>query len=434
MENLNNSTKWNNGSADVGSAHISIKFINFILLVCTSWIFLTICNAATTKDLLIKNIRTRTNKSLLENRLLNNEITKSEYLNHSGLPNHSTITLTNQGSIFTASQVITKLDGQNMFAVGRWDNTIEVINSHSTSYPTLLQTLALRNNNGVQMVAYLDDNTFVSSNETNSLAIWQKNHMNLYKFHKEVSYANSAPNVGIANSGALVNYNGVNYFISGHDNGYIILWKFNGNDLTFIKAVNFRSPNPIPFPSASDPLLNISQIAAWKNGLFVTGSEDGDLVLANVNGDIIYRVKYNQTAQRGINQIQILGDYLLVSNCAVGSNDKNLWLYNIVDHNINYLDSVNLKQDQSLPQVFNFGIAMGQQNGIVLFFASTQEGILWDGYISPENKLTVLSSMTVSPPLGSVLYYDDLNKTLAQSAYDTQIFTVSSSLNTKVIH
>lgn len=341
------------------------------------------------------------------------------------LSNNSTIELSNKGMIFTGSQTITPLDNESNFAVGKWDNTIQIINSSPNSQysyaPILTQTLVLPNNTGVQMLAYLDNKTFTSSNDLNSLAIWQQNSSNKYKLLRNVNYAILAPDAGVANSGASIYYNGIHYFISGHENGYIIIWEFKGSDLKFIKRVNIQSQNPISSPY---PLKNIRGISPWRNGKFVTGSEDGDLVLANITGKILTRVRYNQNAQRGINQTQIFGDYLLVSNCEVGANDKNLWLYSITDNKINYLDSLNLKKDKTLAQVFNFGIALGEQNGQTLFFASTEEGILWHGLIT-NNKLNLTGNTNFGSNIGSVLYYNPLTSTLAEAAYNTQIFKIS---------
>src|SRR4029077_10741621 len=81
----------------------------------------------------------------------------------------SDIILSNKGMIFNAAQAITTLDNENNFAVGKWDNTIQIINSNPNSQyayaPTLIQTLVLGNNNGVQMLAHLDNKTFISSND-----------------------------------------------------------------------------------------------------------------------------------------------------------------------------------------------------------------------------------------------------------------------------
>jgi hypothetical protein len=365
-------------------------------------------------------------------KIAENNVGMSDYIPSASNTNGSEIVLSNKGMIFTGSQAITTLDNESNFAVGKWDNTIQIINSSPKSQyeysPNLTQTLVLNNNNGVQMLAYLDNSTFTSSNDETSLALWQRGSDHKYKFLENISYKNFAANAGAANSGALINFDGTHYFVSGHENGYIIIWEFNGSTLKFVKEVNVQSPNPIPSPYK---LKNIRGVSSWKDGMFVTGSEDGDLVLLTITGKEVNRIRYSQNAQRGINQTQILSDYLLVSNCEVGPNDKNLWLYHLADFKINYLDSLNLKKDQALSQVFDFGIAMGQQNGRTLFFASTEEGILWNGFIS-NNKLDLIGNMKVSSNLGSVLYYNGINETLAQSAYDTQIFKVSSSIGEKV--
>ncbi|MCE3268875.1 MAG: hypothetical protein K0R49_1127, partial [Burkholderiales bacterium] len=319
-----------------------------------------------------------------------------------------TIIPESKGTTYDNAQTITQLD-KNHFAVGKWDGTIQIIKSTPKSKPpyapTVIQTISL--NNGVQMLANLDlDNgIFISSNGNDSLIIWHKNSRNKYESSSEVRYDDYAPDAGIANSGTSVFYNGTHYFISGHENGYIIIWQFTEkNILKYIKTVDIQSKTPISNPYN---LKNIRGLSPWRDGMFVTGSEDGDLVLLNIRGETLYRTRYNSTAQMGINQTAILGDYLLVANCESGMDDKNLWLYHLTNKKIDFLDSLNLKSNKSLLQVFNFSVAMGEQRKQTLFFASTQEGIIWYGFIS-NNKLKVDGQIKNPSPLGSALYYNSI--------------------------
>jgi hypothetical protein len=88
-----------------------------------------------------------------------------------------------------------------------------------------------------------------------------------------------------------------------------------------------RSPNPIPSPF---PIKNIRGVERWEPGYVVTGSEDGDICLVKVvEGSAAARMRYNATAQRGVNDIDTCGDYLVPANCSVGPDDKNLRLYRI---------------------------------------------------------------------------------------------------------
>ena len=66
-------------------------------------------------------------------------------------------------------------------------------------------------------------------------------------------------------------------------------------------------------------------------------------------------------AQRGINSVAAFGQNLLISNCAVGPNDKNLWYYWVDGNNygVTLKDSVNLRVNPSAPQVFNFSTIGG---------------------------------------------------------------------------
>ena len=59
--------------------------------------------------------------------------------------------------------------------------------------------------------------------------------------------------------------------------------------------------------------------------------------------------------------VAAFGQNLLISNCAVGPNDKNLWYYWVDGNNygVTLKDSVNLRVNPSAPQVFNFSTIWG---------------------------------------------------------------------------
>jgi hypothetical protein len=95
-------------------------------------------------------------------------------------------------------------------------------------------------------------------------------------------------------------------------------------------------------------------LAAWRNCV-LTDSEDGDIVALSVpDGTELFRTRYNDKAQRGINNISALGDMLLVANCAVGPSDKNTWLFDLSSGKPVLSDAENLAVDISKSQVFDF--------------------------------------------------------------------------------
>lgn len=48
------------------------------------------------------------------------------------------------------------------------------------------------------------------------------------------------------------------------------------------------------------PLWNVRDIVAWRDGIVITGAEDGDLVMLRVaaGGNVLTRKRYNASAQR----------------------------------------------------------------------------------------------------------------------------------------
>jgi hypothetical protein len=139
--------------------------------------------------------------------------------------------------------------------------------------------------------------------------------------------------------------------------------------------------------------------------------QTGISISSGPDGAILSQTVYNPGAQRGINSVAAFGQNLLISNCAVGANDKNLWYY-WVDGNsysVTLKDSVNLRVNPLAPQVFDFCTIWGIFNGQVGFFSSTEEGALWVGTIDPSQHMTVLGYQTVFGSLGSALGFNGKN-------------------------
>ena len=103
-------------------------------------------------------------------------------------------------------------------------------------------------------------------------------------------------------------------------------------------------------------------------------------------------MRYNPNAQRGINSLSIQDAYLLLANCSVGSNDKNLWLYKVTDNQFVPLDAINLVKDTSLKQVFDFSTQFTRFEGSLYFLASTEEGLVWLGRVR-NDKLETLNNL-----------------------------------------
>ena len=233
---------------------------------------------------------------------------------------------------------------------------------------------------------------------------------------------------GTTNDGTTTEIDGAAYFVSGHANGFLLVWLIKGEEaesIELVHALDLRSPNPIPNPFPPYPqLMNIRGVERWNPGYVVTGSEDGDICLFNVvSGDTIVRMRYNETAQRGINDIDTCGDYLLVANCSVGKDDKNTWLYRIHEKGFELVDAVNFKVDEAREQVFNFCIDQAVVGEKQYFFAATQEGVVWIGTVEADS-LKPLGKKEVSTNYGAALAFENDSHLLAVAGDNIHLFEV----------
>jgi len=189
-----------------------------------------------------------------------------------------------------------------------------------------------------------------------------------------------------------------------------------------LHTIDVRSPDPIPSPYQ---LKNIRGVERWQPGFVVTGSEDGDICLINIlEGMVVARMRYNECAQRGINDIDSCGDHLLVSNCSVGPDDKNLWLYRVKEDGFELLDSVNLRVDSMRNQVFNFCIDQALVGDKQYFFSATQEGVVWIGFVE-NDRLVILGKREVSTRIGAALAYEPTSRLLAVAGDNIHLFEVT---------
>jgi WD40 repeat protein len=308
----------------------------------------------------------------------------------------------------------------NTFAVARWDGTVTVFRppAGATEFgPVLTQALTTPANRPVEMIGFLSNGMFVTSNGSSSLAVWTQR-KGRYQLKQLLTYPMT---IGTANSATVaVREDGARVFISGHENGHVLIWGIQQDKLRLIRTVDAKSPNPIP---SEFPLKNIRGLASWRNGYVVTGSEDGDLTLLRLHdGAIVVRLRYNSTAQRGINAISVRGDYLLLANCSVGVQDRNLWLYRIKNDAIEPLDSVNLIAKEGLPQVFDFDADLFADPSAPQFLASTEEGLLWHGRVS-NDKLVVADNTSIACAGGAAIDIEPQSGLVAVAAFDVMLFT-----------
>jgi hypothetical protein len=338
--------------------------------------------------------------------------------------------ITPDGTTYSMAQEAAWIDPQH-FAVGRWDGSLSIFafNQSQTIGPVITAAVSSPSSEGVQMITWVAPGVFASSNDDGSMVVWNSPSGN-WNDLQQIAVLSYEPTFGDANSGSSFNIGNTLYLIVGHANGYVTIWSggIDGTGLALVTSVNVQSSHPVnPWN-----LYNVRGVAPilWTDsvGYVVTGSEDGDLCVIEVpSGSILSRTVYNPTAQRGINSIATLGQDLLVANCSVGSDDKNLWYYWIDadDWSITLRDSTNLKVNPDAPQVFNFDVIWAQYSGGICFFSSTEEGALWMGTITSDQTLSVFGYQTVTTPLGSALAFG-VNSYLVLVSYNLYEFTTGS--------
>jgi WD40 repeat protein len=312
------------------------------------------------------------------------------------------------------AQETTWIDMQH-FAVGRWDGSLSIFafNASPTAGPVISRAVNTPAFEGVQMITWLAPGVFASSNDESSIIVWSSPSGNWtdLRVMATLPYDQS---LGVANSGESVVLGTALYLAVGHANGFISLWSGNtdGSGLQFFQSLDVRNPNPTN-PWGLHNIRGISSMFSMNSTAYLaSGSEDGYITVFRLpDGAILSQTVYNLGAQRGVNSVAAFGQNLLISNCAVGPNDKNLWYYWVDGNNysVTLKDSVNLRVNPSAPQVFNFCTIWGVFNGQVGFFSSTEEGALWVGTIDQNQHITVLGYQTVFGSLGSALGFNGRN-------------------------
>lgn len=316
---------------------------------------------------------------------------------------------------YTRTQTADWLD-DNRFAVGRWDGSIAVFRKPMSGEftPVLIDIWLTKDGSGVEMLHALNTNTLVASNGKASLRVWTLDHS-----APQIDLAYD-PSYGVANSATSIAIKGEDFLVTGHEFGHLIFWRKKANSIVFDRSLDIASENPIPSPY---PLKNIRGLATWAGEFIVAGSEDGNLTIIKADTNTVtLRQRYNDTAERGINNISVVDDYILLANCSVGRNDKNLWLFKIAaPEEINLVDAIDLKDDLSRQQSFNFDADLIQRDGKYHFYASTEEGFLWSGVID-EEKLVPRKTAFVASDGGALIDFNEGQSTLLAAARKIYLF------------
>ena len=318
------------------------------------------------------------------------------------------------------------------FLVGRWDGSLSIFEKTSSATQGAEITIASSapSDQGIQMVTWVAENTFATSNDDSSIAIWQASDSTFENVMVKqiVAYESS---FGIANSAQIFPYNGANYLVSGHESGFLLIFEgtLEGDGFSLVNKVDLTSSTP------TNPwnLQNIRGVAFYDfNGVpyAITGSENGLISVVRIpDGSVMSQMVYNPDAQRGINAISIYGGGLIVGNCSVGPDDKNFWFYGVepeANWSIKLYDSANLVVDNSRQQVFNFCVTWGWFETTPCWYAATEEGVLWMGTISSNREIQVTGYQNVAAAdLGAALAATTTD--LSYVAYNVCSFSTNPS-------
>lgn len=328
------------------------------------------------------------------------------------------------GVTINLAQVLSWI-GDGVFAVGRWDGTISVFRTpvQNEYGPAILQAMSTPSGRGIEMLASTDDSSFFTSDGPSRLALWRRKGAGApFELAANPGYDLA---VGTANSGLALTASGAEYFVSGHESGRVLIWRRESDgQYRLTNTVDVSSPDK---PANPSDLRNIRGLAAWRGDRVISGSEDGDLVAISIpDGELLFRHRYNASAQRGINALSLAGEILAVANCAVGAADKNIWLFDLSAGSPKLVDAENLAIDPGRSQTFNFDVDLISVPGetgapAVSFFSSTEEGLIWGGRID-DNQLIVTGVTKVSPEGGAVMAVAPKGGFVAVAAYAIRLF------------
>ena len=316
------------------------------------------------------------------------------------------------------AQTMDWLDAET-FAVGRWDGSISLFRTPSAgeSGPVMVGAAVAPSGRGVEMLGHIDGMTLVSSDGPGKLVVWRRSPGGSLTIEARPTYDAA---FGTANSGVVVQTGAITFFVSGQEDGHVLIWRWSGTELSLVKVVDVRSKAPAANPFG---IHNVRGMKPWRSDLVVTGSEDGDLVgLKLPDGTEVFRTRFNEVARRGINSISVFRDMLMVANCAVGGSDKNVGLYDLSSGEPKLLDAENLEVDMQRPQVFDFNAVLTPtSSGDLDFFASTEEGLLWRGRI--QHGQMVMSGVTkVSTDGAAIIASSPNGGTLATASASIRLF------------
>ena len=105
-----------------------------------------------------------------------------------------------------------------------------------------------------------------------------------------------------------------------------------------------------------------------------------------------------------MNTLAVKDNYLVIGNCKVSQDEKNLWLYKISENSMALIDSLNLQQKNGRKNLFTFKVEIlkNDSESSLKVYASTQAGIIWEVPIL-ENSFGSTESIELSSEQGHAI-------------------------------
>jgi hypothetical protein len=305
-------------------------------------------------------------------------------------------------------------------AVGRWDGTVGVfaVPAAASGEPALTAVAATPAGRGVEMLLPLGPGRLVTSNDAGSLADWTLAPRRGLRLAGTATYD---PRFGVANAAAIVPRGDRAWLVTGHAQGWVLVWDATVRPPRFRQAIDVRSPTPLR-PPDGPPLWNVRGLAALGDGLVAAGAEDGDLtVIAVPEGVVRTRLRYDPRARRGINAVARAGDLLLVASCPSAAPEPNLWWFRVRGDGLAPLGAATLVRDGARAPVYAFDVEAAAA-GPARFWAATEEGFLWSGRVDAAGGAQLEWSTSLDPGFAAALALRDGR--LAAAGANLRVFTV----------
>ncbi len=317
------------------------------------------------------------------------------------------------------------------FVVARNDGSVAIYESRNGE-PVLKSAFVVPGaTKGVEGLVRIDAETFVTSSDHHSFIVWRETAGSFAPF--PVTYSEE---YGVVHSGALLG----GKLVLGHQAGVVTVWHPTDNGRYAIdRYLVVRAPNRVDqsspgFPDTyHDDDYTVRGIAASGANHVVTASEDGDLVLIDVDaGKEVSRIRYNPAARHGLNAVAVEGNLVVAGNCPSATTDHNVYTFRIRDGQFERLDAVMMfgklnPEDKGID--FVASVAVKRSGDHLTLYAASEKGFMWSGSIDADGHIALPIQYELDvgrwSPAGVMALSPD-GRQLAVAAYNVRVYKADS--------